>query len=391
MTLDRQASSSLSLDERQRSLHLSIMDRFAEFLNIKYEGERFSSGRLPLDVLADLQALEDILTTFACEIWLDENGRERMPNGYTDWFRMSLTGVGEGSALPKLELAVTEDRQKAMIVEDTKVSLMEKAVGKFAAVLKAANDGSDIVLSPTQIRNFNRFLTNLKPGELFKYNPEKGADFSDAGKVVSLDVERRKRFLTSVTSTYEQRVQGRARLKSVDERGTLKFSSVELREFLAVDDSREPTDYGANIGAYYEFDLTVERRHDDSIQSVITIHDLSLLEDPAITAIDEMALLQDGWLDGYGKKISATTREIAKNFLVSSNRLPAFYAVAPTEGGGILLEYDRDGWDYGIEFNSDGTYCVFGIDLNSKDEFSTSFGASDFKLFISKVRETLGQ
>jgi hypothetical protein len=263
----------LSLDERRTGPHELLMDMIEDFLNIKYEGERFSSGRLPLDVLADLQALEDILTTFAREIWLDENGRERMPNGYTDWFRMSLTGVGDGSALPKFQLTVVEDSQQDMILDDTKISLMNKAEERFAEVLKSANDGSDIVLSPTQIRNFNRFLTNLKPGELFKYNPDKGDDFSDIQKVVSLDVERRKRFLTSVTTTYEQRIQGRARLKSVDERGALKFSSTELREFPIVDESREPTEYGANIGAYYEFDLTVERRHDDSIQSVITIHD----------------------------------------------------------------------------------------------------------------------
>jgi hypothetical protein len=367
------------------------MDMIEDFLNIKYEGERFSSGRLPLDVLADLQALEDILTTFAREIWLDENGRERMPNGYTDWFRMSLTGVGDGSALPKFQLTVVEDSQQDMILDDTKISLMNKAEERFAEVLKSANDGSDIVLSPTQIRNFNRFLTNLKPGELFKYNPDKGDDFSDIQKVVSLDVERRKRFLTSVTTTYEQRIQGRARLKSVDERGALKFSSTELREFPIVDESREPTEYGANIGAYYEFDLTVERRHDDSIQSVITIHDLSPLEDPAITAIDEMAILQGGWLDGCGKEISLSTRENAKKFLVSSNRFPAFYAVAPMEDGGILLEYDRDGWDYGIEFKSDGTYCVFGIDLSSEAEFSDTFSSGDFKRFLSKVKGTLGQ
>jgi hypothetical protein len=367
------------------------MDRIAEFLNIKYEGERFSSGRLPLDVLADLEALEDILTTFAREIWLGENDRERMPNGYTDWFRMSLTGVGDGSALPRLELAVVENSQQDMVSDDTRRSLMLKAEEKFAAVLKSANDGSEIILSGTQIRNFNRFLTNLKPGELFKYNPDKGDDFSDTEKVVSLDVERRKRFLTSVTTSYEQRIQGRARLKAVDERGTLRFSSVDLREFSVVDDSREPNEYGANIGAYYEFDLTVERRHDDSIQTVITIHDLSLLEDPAITAIDEMSLLQDGWLDGFGKEISSETRDNAKTFLVSSNRLPAFYAVAPTEDGGILLEYDREGWDYGIEFYSDGTYSVFGIDLNSEDEFSKSFSSGEFKSFLAMVKETLGQ
>lgn len=379
------------LDDELRGHDQQAMDKITDqFLNIKYEGERFSGGRLPLDILADLQALEDIITSFAREIWLEENNRERMPNGYTDWFRVSLVGVGEGSALPKLQLSVREQEDIPLIPAFSRAALMERAEARFAEVLEAAQDGRDAVLSPTQIRNFNRFLTNLKPGEYFKYNKEPGDNFED-GKVISLDVERRKRFLTSVTTSYEQRVQGRARLKSVDEKGNLRFVSAELKEFSVVDDSREPTVYGNNIGSYYEFDLTVERRHDDSVQSVITIHDLSLLEDPAITAIDKMASLQDGWLDGYGSAISESTRESAKKFLLSISRLPSFYAVAPTEEGSILLEYDNDGWDYGIEISSDGSYTVFGIDIENTDEFSNTFQTGDYRLFIAKVKETLGQ
>lgn len=57
------------LDDPPRTNHQNHMYRTIEhFLNIKYEGERFTGGRLPLDVLADLQALEDILTTFSREI-----------------------------------------------------------------------------------------------------------------------------------------------------------------------------------------------------------------------------------------------------------------------------------------------------------------------------------
>jgi hypothetical protein len=367
------------------------MEQIRNFLNIKYDGERFSGGRLPLDVLADLQALEDILTTFAREIWLKENGRERMPNGYTDWFQMSLTGVGEGSALPQLDLAVREDSQQDLLSDDTKRLLMDKAKEKFAEALKAANDDTDIALSPSQIRNFNRFLTNLKPREEFLFNPTDSQDFSVENGVVSLDVERRKRFLTRVTTTYEQRIQGRARLTDISEKSVLTFWNSEFREFSVVDKSREPTEYGKNIGAYYEFDLTVDRRHDDSIHQVITIHDLSLLEDPAITAIDEMSLLKDGWLDGFGKAVSEFAMENAKKLLLSSNRFPVFYAVAPTEEGGILLECEKDVWDYGIEFNADGTFCFFGIALNSSDEFSKQFAAGEFKQFQSLVKEKLAQ
>lgn len=364
------------------------MDKIVEdFLNIKYEGSRFSKGRLPLDVLADLQALEDILTSFAREIWLEENDRERMPTGYTDWFNIALVGVGEGSALPKLQLKVAEP--EAPLLEDlSRHNLMKRAEDKFAEVLAFAENGKEVTLSPTQIRNFNRFLTNLKPGELFKYKSTPGEDFT-GDNVISLDVVRRKRFLTSVTTSYEQRIQGRGRLKNVDESGYLKFVSHDFKEFSVVDNSQDPTIYGSNIGSYYEFDLTVERRHDDVIQSVITIHDLSLLEDPTITAIDKMATLEDGWLDGYGTSVGETVRELAKKFVGSFTGLPSFYAVAPTEEGGILLEYTNNGWDYGIEFNADLSTCVFGIRIGEREEFSEEFNAANYRKFASRVQATL--
>jgi hypothetical protein len=359
------------------------------FLNIKYDGERFSGGRLPLDVLADLQALEDILATFAREIWLEENGRERMPSGYTDWFSVALTGVGIGSALPKLELLIEEDPQQSLMTDRSRAILMQRAEQKFANVMKAADQGRDAVLSPTQIRNFNRFLTNLKQGELFKYSPDRDDPLVGGDNVIAIDFERRRRFLASITPFYEQRVQGRARLKSVDENGNLRFVSAELKEFPLVDDSREPADYGAKLGSYYEYDLTVKRRHDDRVHSVVTIHELSLLEDPAVAAIEEMASLADGWLDGFGQAVPEHVRTSAKSFIASNSNLPEFYAIAPTEHGGILLEYECNGWDYGIEFHSDNSFTVFGIELEGSSEFSETFGIGDYKMFCARFRETL--
>lgn len=367
------------------------MAEIENFLDIRYEGNRFAGGRLPLDVLADLQALQDILTTFAREIWLKENDRERMPNGYAEWFRMSIVGIDAGSAVPRLELSVVEDPQQNGMAVDLRSSLMERAEQEFGRVLKAASDGQRVALSATQIRNFNRFLTDLKPGELFTYRSRRPPGITGEESVISLDVERRKRFLTSVTTTYEQRIQGRARLKSVDENSTLRFFNSELREFQLADNSREPTEYGSTIGSYYEFDLTVERRHDDSIQSVVTIHDLALLENPAISAVEKMAILADGWLEGRGKAVPHSVRAAAIEFISSNNWLPVFYAVAPTEEGGILLESELDGWDYGIEFHSDGSRSFFGIELKGKHEFCDVFSGGDVKQFFDRVKSAFAR
>lgn len=365
------------------------MDVYERFLNIKYEGARFSGGRLPLDVLTDLQALEDILTTFARELWLKKHDRKRLPGGYADWFGIALTGVGDGSALPRLQLSVEEGSQAQLIPGETRRQLMLDAEREFEIVLAAASAGRDMVLSPAQIRNFNRFLTNLKPGEEFKYCADPAPIVSSSVNVISLDAERRKRFLTSVTTTYEQRVQGKARLKAVDETGSLRFIDTVLREFSVNDGTRPPSEYGANIGSYYEYDLVVVRKHDDSIQQVVMIHDLSLLEHPAIDAIDEMSSLTDGWLDGHGKAVQESVRVRAKDFIRSTEPLPTFYAVAPTEEGGVLLEYEAKGWDYGVEFNADGSFKFFGIEIEGAAECSQDFEPSNFQMLQERVKGTI--
>jgi hypothetical protein len=369
--------------------HNRKMDIYERFLNIKYEGARFSGGRLPLDVLTDLQALEDILMTFAREIWLKKHDRKRLPGGYADWFGIALTGVGDGSALPRLQLSVEESSQAQLIPSETRRELMRDAEKEFELVLAAASAGQDMVLSPAQIRNFNRFLTNLKPGEEFKYSAALSPIDSASANVISLDTERRKRFLTSVTTTYEQRVQGKARLKAVDETGGLRFIDTVLREFSVSDSTRPPSEYGANIGSYYEYDLVVVRKHDDTVQEVVTIHDLSLLEHPAIDAIDDMASLTDGWLDGYGRAVAEHIRIRAKDFIRSTEPLPTFYAVAPTEEGGVLLEFEAKGWDYGVEFNPDGSFKFFGIEIDGREECSLDFAPSNFQMLQERVKGTI--
>ena len=312
-----------------------------------------------------------------------------MPSGYAEWFDIGLTGVGDGSALPMLELSVLEADQPDLMGDVSRYNLMQEAEGRFAAVLEKASSQQDVVLSQQQIRNFNRFLTNLKPGERFQYSPDPEPIKTNTANVIDLDAARRKRMLTSVKTTYEQRIQGKARLKSVDENGLLRFVDLNLREFPVSDETSIPSEYGRMIGTYYEYDLTVVRRHDDTVQSVITIHDLSPLEHPSIDAIDEMASLEPGWLDGHGQPIIEVVREQAKLFLQTTVPLPEIYATAPTEKGNVLLEFQSGGWDYGIEFLSDESFELFGVEIDGPAEMDASFGKDEFRQLQQAVIEKL--
>lgn len=352
-----------------------MIEYIKKFLNIKYSGNRFDGGRLPVDVVSDLQAIEDILATFAREIWLRENDRDRMPNGYTEWFKINLTGIEEGSALPALELNVFEDDQFPIEENSTRRSLMHKAELEFYRTLKLASESKFATLSPAQIRNFNRFLPNLQQDEKFHCSEDPEDLKLMNSNVISLDVEKRTSFLKNIKSTYEQRVQGIALLKSVDVKCCIKLSSKEIGEFSLTDIDKDPTEYGSKIGSYYQFDLSVERRHDDIIQQVFVIHELALLEHPIIPIIEKIAQLNDGWLDGYGNSVDSEVVLACKEFIIKKgSKLPNFYAVAPTEEGNILFEYRQGSWDYGIEFTKNGL-IFFGIDIDSEEEISRDFAS----------------
>jgi hypothetical protein len=56
---------------------------------------------------------------------------------------------------------------------------------------------------------------------------------------------------------------------------------------------------------------------------------------------EELARLQDGWLDGTGFRITEAALAAAK--VLAEERKPV--RVYPTEGGGILVENNTDSWE----------------------------------------------
>lgn len=70
---------------------------------LRYVGERFEGGRLPLEVLTDLPAFRDLIAALAKDAWLvDHNNRKRVPKGFEESISFDLIGVREGSAIPEI-------------------------------------------------------------------------------------------------------------------------------------------------------------------------------------------------------------------------------------------------------------------------------------------------
>src|ERR1035437_8772180 len=79
-----------------------------EFLKPKLIGERFQGHSVPLELLKDFSALEEMLIEVAKWKFKQEHpDRERIQRNFTNGIELQLTGVDEGSAILKIVLAIS--------------------------------------------------------------------------------------------------------------------------------------------------------------------------------------------------------------------------------------------------------------------------------------------
>ena len=111
-----------------------------EFLRPRLVGRRFDEHTLPLDILKDFSALEEMLIEVAKRQYLAAHpDRQRTPKGFTKGLELHLTAVEEGSAIPVIALAFATlfpsadaeyfDQAKDQIVEAIAAAKSLKGMG----------------------------------------------------------------------------------------------------------------------------------------------------------------------------------------------------------------------------------------------------------------------
>jgi hypothetical protein len=72
------------------------MDNNSIFWAPKLNGERFKDHTIPVSLLEDFTALEELVFDLAKQIYLKENSnRKRVPKGFTDDIRIDISDIGE--------------------------------------------------------------------------------------------------------------------------------------------------------------------------------------------------------------------------------------------------------------------------------------------------------
>ena len=79
--------------------------------------------------------------------------------------------------------------------------------------------------------------------------------------------------------------------------------------------------------------------------------------------------LEDGWHDGVGFRPSKYAVTAAGSLLTERPLLAKAFSIFPTLEGGVLFEFEVNGWGYSVEIDKDGSPEFFGIEIDGSDEF----------------------
>lgn len=84
------------------------MSETIEYLSPRLVGSRFEQHSIPLEVLKDLAALEELIVEVAKWHYfaVSNKDRKRIPKGFVDQVSLKVTGINEGSAIPLIVLTI---------------------------------------------------------------------------------------------------------------------------------------------------------------------------------------------------------------------------------------------------------------------------------------------
>ncbi len=132
-----------------------------EFLRPKLVGKRFAAHTVPLDLLKDFAAFEEMLLEMAKRNYFIEfPERKRLPKDFGKNISINLAAVNEGSAI--LALTLSSHLTSASLIPSIEEDYFNQAKDKVIETIAFAEQDKDVLLDPVLLRYFDRFGRSLK-------------------------------------------------------------------------------------------------------------------------------------------------------------------------------------------------------------------------------------
>lgn len=320
-----------------------------EFLKPRLTGKRFDNHTIPLELLKDFAALEEMVVEVAKWKYRQSNpDSKRVQRNFTQGLELHLAQVQQGSAIPSMVLAFSG------LVAPHNAQLFEDARAEIINAIRCAELGEAQVLPHSLLSYFDRFGRGLRAGEAIEF------DQSDAAKAV-LTPETRKRLIKAArVQEWTQECALRGRICAVDQSKNnfqLELAdSSKLQATLAEQHLDTVLDalkrYNRDKDhAFVLLQGVVKKDQQDRLKSIESVEHISFLDPLDVTLrLDALALLRDGWLDGRGLAPSQENLDwLAAAFDEHFDPDLALPYLYPTAEGNIQAEWSLGAWEVSLE------------------------------------------
>jgi len=352
------------------------------FIAPRLVGPRFEDHSLPVSILEDFTAIEDLLIEVAKGIYLNENlNRKRVPKGFSDGIYLKLVDIEEGSSIAKFAIASAISLTSTLPLENLdNFAYFEKAKDKIVSIIEAANNGEIPEEQDYRLLSyFNKIGKNLLDNESIDFGYNYISKISS--NAILNKITRKKLLLSSEQKTeYTDSIKLFALIPEIDQKnntfqietdfGSLKCpltENIKDTVFIAFNEYKSKT--------YISLKGTAVFNWNDKIQEISEIESMDVLDSLDISLrINNLSKLENNWYEGQGRALNKEHLIKFGNLFNSyfDNKLP-LPAIFPKIDGNIQLEWKKENKNVIVDINlssllSELFYYNDAVDSDEKEE-----------------------
>ena len=359
----------------------------------KLIGARFEGGVIPLDVLGDLAALEEMVVEVAKWRFLQEHtNRTRLPKGFADSISLKLIGLEEGSAIPVIMLSEVAGELEGM--PPPYLDYFRDAMGAIVDAIDMAerNQWNPGLFPQKCLSYFKKFGKSLRD--------EESVEFIKDGREhpVRLTQETRRVLVRqSDVKEFTEQVALRGTIPEADQdKGTFRL---RLANGSTVNTPLEEEYFDTVIRAFSQYrDRTrvlvkgLGKYRQENLSGWQSVHQIDLLDPLDTTArLEEFQSLGDGWFDGEGLAPSHDgldwLAESFESYYPAAVPKPHLY---PTYEGRVRAEWSLGSNVFILEVELDsrrGEWLWFDRDSDAESSRELElYNSSDWNWLVEQIQ-----
>ncbi|MBW4815950.1 MULTISPECIES: hypothetical protein [Rhodococcus] len=344
---------------------------------MRLSGARFNAPGIPAESLVEISALEDIMRSLVKLYWHDSYpNKKRMPKGYDDRIALRLVQkIGEGSCRATLEYDLGPGKI-AIDEEDEIEQYYDRAlntVDEFIAFALSDEGQLPVDMRRLPPNKVKRLGHTLHTGDTIQVAPTDVVEWKGrpeytttarSNAIDSLDVETRKPATVKGQVIDFHVLSGKLTVRDRDHKRDITVPYRESGVTVEIASAQQLFECEAEGIGEFNADGRLTK-----LATVTTLNVVDVTEDAraARAAVDSLADLDEGWLDGEcGEPITAAVIERGRAVIDAMISLSNITRVVfPTEPGGIRFFWPEVENQLSIEVEPSGALYVHATDLRA--------------------------